>query len=130
MPNSNPADVVEEFVGYNTRVWAWCLYQTLAVLTAGLFWLLGWCVPQLQMWTLQKCTLSQAHFVHAKVGHSYVEACMSVTCRHAIPELEAEQQWQCAVRHRAQRAGESARAFNLQADLCKWASGQLTNGGV
>lgn len=67
MAEGHNAEAVQKFVGYASRRWAWVLYQALVILSGGLVWLLGQCLPQVRLWTLQKCSLSKARFVHAVV---------------------------------------------------------------
>lgn len=67
MAEGHNAEAVQKFVGYAPRGWAWVLYQALVILSGGLVWLLGRCLPRVRLWTLQKCSLSKARYVHAVV---------------------------------------------------------------
>ncbi|KAL0024457.1 hypothetical protein WJX77_006172 [Trebouxia sp. C0004] len=57
---------VQQFVGYTTRRWAAVLYPLLTILTGGLLWVVGQRYLQAKLWTLQKCSLSKAQYVHVK----------------------------------------------------------------
>ena len=67
MAEGHTADVVQNFLGYAPRRWAWVLYQALVIFSGGLLWLLGQCLPQVRLLTLQKCSLSEARYVYAVV---------------------------------------------------------------
>jgi len=67
MPEGHNPKVVQQFVGYTTRRWATVLYPLLTILTGGLLWVVGQRYLQARLWTLQKCSLSKAQYVHAKV---------------------------------------------------------------
>lgn len=64
-----PLQAVHEFTGYTARWWAVAPHQVIVLLTG----VIGWVLAQLHIhapptvWTLQKCPLSRAEFVHVQV---------------------------------------------------------------
>lgn len=67
MPEGHNPKVVQQFVGYTTRRGATVLFPLLTVLTGGLLWVVSQRYQQARLWTLRKCSLSKAQYVHAKV---------------------------------------------------------------
>ena len=61
------AQAVQDFVGYNPRPLLFAVYVLLAILTGGLLWVMGQLFPRTMLWTMAKCPLSHAQYVHAKV---------------------------------------------------------------
>ena len=59
--------VVQEFVGFSIRPWAWCVYLVACVVSCGLLWLLPHYIPQTRLWMMYRCPLSKAQYFQAKV---------------------------------------------------------------
>ena len=59
--------VVQQFIGYRTRLWARAAYVLLVCVTGGAAWFVGHAFPRAVLWTLEECRLADADLVLAKV---------------------------------------------------------------
>ncbi len=89
--------MVHEFVGYTSKGWATALYRVLIALTGGTLLLFSHYSPTYSLWTMRRCTLSKAEYVHVKVTQSFLFTSMVISHLSLLLSLVVFNQHDCCM---------------------------------